>query len=206
MKKNHSEIVCILDRSGSMSCVRNDAIGGFNTFLEEQKKVEGTADVTLILFDDQYIVTEDKSEINGVEPLNNKTYVPRGSTSLYDAIGKTINTIGERLANTSEKERPENVIVAILTDGNENSSVEFSQKQIFDMIKHQSENYNWNFVYLAANQDSMEVGAQMGFGANNTMDFSHDSDGVAVAYAAVSNYTKSTRMGETVSLRDSVEK
>ena len=194
MKKNYSEIICILDRSGSMHSVREDAIGGFNTFLEEQKKVEGSADLTLILFDDRYEVVKDKIDINEVEPLTDATYYPRGSTSLYDAIGKTINSIGARLASTPEDERPESVLIAILTDGYENTSREFSQTQIFDMITHQTEKYEWDFIYLAANQDSMSVGSSMGFSTKNTLDFSQDSEGVAVAYAAVSNYATNTRM------------
>jgi uncharacterized protein YegL len=110
-KQNHTEIVCIIDRSGSMESIKTDAIGGFNTFLEAQKKLAGTASISLVLFDNEYETPIQNTDIKSVEPLTEKTFVPRGSTALLDAVGRTVNEVGTRLASIQEQERPEKVIV-----------------------------------------------------------------------------------------------
>ena len=139
-----------------------EAIGGFNGFLESQQKLPGDARFTLVLFDHEYIVKYDERPIKDVPPLDEHTYVPRGTTALLDAIGRTIKTIGERLDKTPEPERTGKVIVAILNDGLENASQEFKPKQIRSMIEHQREKYAWEFIYLGANQDAIMVGETMG--------------------------------------------
>lgn len=146
--QNLTEIVAIIDRSGSMFSYVQNTIGGYNQFVEEQRKVDGKATITLVQFDDKYQVDYSGVDINDAKLLDEKTYVPRGNTALFDAVGKTINTIGERLANTEEDKRPGKVIVMIITDGEENSSTEFTQQQVSEMVKHQTDKYSWTFVFL----------------------------------------------------------
>jgi len=136
MKENLTEMVFILDRSGSMSNLTKDTIGGFNTMIENQKKEDGDAVLTTVLFDDMYELLHDGVNIQDVKELTNKEYYARGMTALLDAIGKTINTVGERLSKTKEENRPSKIIFVITTDGQENSSKEFTQKQIKEMIEH----------------------------------------------------------------------
>src|SRR5574343_68862 len=137
MKKGLSEIVCVIDRSGSMRSIVNDAIGGLNTFIESQKNVPGEANMTIVLFDHEYLVSHNGVNIKLVQPFTTDTYVPRGTTALLDAIGRAITTVGERLNNTKEEDKPEKVIVAILTDGYENASREYTNSKINEMINHQ---------------------------------------------------------------------
>lgn len=197
-KQGLVEIVNIIDRSGSMASIRDDAIGGFNSFLDDQKKVPGEAKVTLVLFDHEYLLVHDGVDINDVPNLDEKSYIPRGWTALYDAIGRAINTVGERLARTPEEERPEKVIVSILTDGEENHSTEFSVDQVKDMITHQQDNYKWEFIYLAANQDAFAVGGSIGIASVNTMSFDATGAGISNAYRSMSTtYTSSRTSGLT---------
>jgi len=188
-----SEIICILDKSGSMSPIMNDAIGGFNSFLKLQKEEEGEATLTLVQFDHEYDKIYDNVDINEVEELTNATYQARGSTALYDAIGKTINEVGARLNSTAAADKPDKVIVAILTDGEENSSLEFTQSQIADMIKLQKEEYSWEVIFLAANQDSFEVGRALNIKAADSFDFQATGAGVRDAYATMSSTVASYR-------------
>jgi hypothetical protein len=168
-----------------MASVQGDAIGGFNTFLEGQKKVEGEADVTLVLFDDQYEVAYEGKDLKDAPKLTHDTFVPRGMTALLDALGKTINSTGERLLKVEEKERPEKVIFAILTDGLENCSREFKKSQIDEMISHQKEKYGWEFVFLAANQDAIETGISLGVSAKDCFTYKGDSKGTKRAFATM---------------------
>ena len=190
-----------------MGGIIDDAIGGLNTFLEDQKKEDGECNITIAMFDSEYELPYDNVLLEKVEPFTRETYVPRGATALYDAIGKTVATIGERLVKTDESERPENVIVVVLTDGFENSSKEYSESQIFEMIKTQENEFNWEFVYLAAGQDAMKVGQSMGFKSNSTMDFASTGEGTrgvyALASAAVGSYRK-TKVA--MNLREDQEK
>ncbi|MDY0017646.1 MAG: vWA domain-containing protein [Candidatus Delongbacteria bacterium] len=181
-KKDHTQLICVLDRSGSMESVADDAIGGFNTFIEEQKKQPGTMSVTLVLFDHEYLVPFKNRDIVKVEPLNRKSYVPRGMTALLDAVGRTVNEAGSELSQMKEKDRPEKVIVCILTDGLENASKEFKIEQIKKLIEHQKEKYSWDFVFLAANQDAFEEGGSMGIDAAYTSNFVSDSKGTKDAF------------------------
>jgi uncharacterized protein YegL len=196
MNQNLCEIGFVLDRSGSMNAMKVEAIGGINAFLESQKKLPGEARLTLVLFDHEYIVAHDGVPINEVPPLDNHSYVPRGTTALLDAIGRTINTIGERLNKTPEPDRPGKVILAILTDGLENASQEFKRKEIFKMIKHQRKLYSWEFVFLAAKQDAISTGARMGIPIANAVTFSEAPGGVALAFDAVSCVAASYRAGD----------
>jgi uncharacterized protein YegL len=188
MRKNHTEIVCIVDRSGSMASIKTDAEGGFDSFIVEQKKVKGTASVTLVLFDDKYEVAYQDKDLKNVPLLN---LVPRGNTALLDAIGRTINEVGSRLASTAEKDRPGKVMVCIVTDGQENASKEFTKTKIKEMIDHQRSKYSWEFSYLGANQDAFAEANQIGIVfANN---FAPTGKGVRTAYAQSSSFTADYR-------------
>jgi hypothetical protein len=181
-KKGLSEVVVILDKSGSMDSIKNDAIGGFNSFLDSQQKLDGEANFSLVLFSDKYDMCHKRTSIKDAPKLTDKTYQPEGRTALFDAIGKTINLTGVILNNTPEEDRPEKVIFAILTDGEENFSKEFHQLQINEMIKHQTEKYQWEFIFLAANQDAMKSGETLGIQPLNTFSFTATGQGVRSAY------------------------
>ncbi len=184
--KNTTEIICILDRSGSMQNIKNDAIGGFNSFVDQQKKDNGEAKLSLYLFDDQYDIIYEGKDLKEVETLTEKVYFPRNSTALYDAIGRTINTIGARFAQTKEEERPDKVIFLIITDGEENSSKEFKQEQIKDMIEHQKSVYSWQFIFVGANQDSVLAAKNIGISSNNSMFFASTSASVNQTFGNLS--------------------
>ena len=198
MRDNLTEIVFILDRSGSMSGLTDDTIGGFNSFIEQQKKVVGEAKLTTVLFDDRYELLHNGVDINEVKPLTRDDYSARGMTALYDAIGKTINDVGDRLSKTPEDDRPSKVIVVITTDGAENSSVEFSQSKIKEMITHQTEKYNWEFIFLGANIDSVAVGDSIGIAANRSANYSASDKGVASVYCAMCDTISTYRNTGTV--------
>ncbi|MEM9996193.1 MAG: hypothetical protein AAF809_00710 [Bacteroidota bacterium] len=185
---NHAltELVCILDRSGSMESIRADAIGGFNAFLGEQKKLNGEARLTLVLFDHEYDRRLDAAPLAEVEPLTEATFVPRGNTALLDAVGRTIDDVGARLARTPEAERPGSILVCILTDGMENASSDYTRDRVKSMIEHQQEKYGWEFQFLAANQDAFAEASRIGIARPNAMPFAADAAGTKAAFAQVS--------------------
>ena len=186
MNDNLTDITVVLDRSGSMQVVRDDTIGGFNTFLKEQQALPGEANLTLTQFDDQYEVVYEAKPIKDAPELNAETYVPRAWTALLDAIGRTMNATGKRLADMPEDERPGKVIFVILTDGEENSSKEFTKSQVLEMIKKQTDDYSWEFVFLGANQDAIQAGMSLGIQAGNSLTFGHNAQGVKCAFMAMS--------------------
>ncbi len=180
-------IAVVLDRSGSMESIRESTIEGFNEFLQGQKAVPGEATLTLVQFDNEYQVHHDATPLAGVPPLNDGTYVPRGSTALLDAIGRTINTLGARLAATPERDRPSRVLFTIITDGMENASQEFSREKIFDMITHQRERYGWQFMFLAANQDAIASGRDMGIDPAHAAKFNATAGSSRKAFGMMSD-------------------
>lgn len=170
-KSSYVEIAVVLDRSGSMEVVRHDTMGGFNAFVKDQQmQTAGEVKLSLVQFDDKYEINYDGKPIQDVPALTAETYVPRGMTALLDAVGRTINTVGERLAKMSENERPSVVIFVIITDGQENASKEFKLDQVKEMIKHQTEKYSWQFVFLGADQNAFQA-EQMGVAASNTYNY-----------------------------------
>lgn len=179
MKKNLTELVFVLDRSGSMSSLAQDTIGGFNSIIDKQKEADGEAYVTTVLFDHEYTLLHDHIKLEDIEPMTGAEYQPRGMTALYDAIGTAINSVGERLNNTPEEERPEKVIFVITTDGYENSSREFSAKKIKEMIEHQQNKYSWTFMFLGANIDSATVAGDIGISSNFARNYTATAAGVA---------------------------
>jgi hypothetical protein len=171
-----TQIVCILDRSQSMSSIINEAIGGFNQFLKEQRELPDEASITVALFDNQYELLYNNVDIKETKDLTRAEWSPRGMTALYDAIGRTINDVKAAHEKLKKKDRPDKVLVCIVTDGEENSSREFRLSDIEKLIKD-CEKDDWAFVYLAANQDAFEVGTGFGIRAGNTYTFTADVGG-----------------------------
>lgn len=186
MNKDLVEIAFVLDRSGSMESLREQAITGFNQFLADQAAQPGDVRLTLVLFDDEYLVPFDATALREVTPLNAHTYVPRNSTALLDAIGVTVDRLGNRLAKTPEAERPGQVIVAILTDGHENASTRYTWADIARRIRHQQEKYNWRFLFLGANQDAIATAARMNIGTADAATFEADGAGISASTTSIS--------------------
>lgn len=174
MNKNKTDITVILDRSGSMESCRTDAEGGLNTFVKTQAEQPGEALFSLVQFDNEYEFVHRGVPIKDVPKY---TLAPRGGTALLDAVGRTINETGARLASMSEDDRPGLVIIAILTDGHENSSKEFVRSQIREMIERQTKDYNWQFTYLGANQDAFAAANSMGISSASTLNYSTAKSG-----------------------------
>lgn len=168
-KANSTEIVIVVDRSGSMSPIAADMRGGFDTFIAEQRKLPGDCAVTLAQFDDKHDIVYAGTPIGNVPPLE---LVPRGSTALLDAIGRTIDAVGSRLAAMKEAERPGKVMFVIITDGQENASKEYNRKRVFDMITTQQKDFAWEFIYLGANQDAIGASRDLGIAAGRGVNFS----------------------------------
>lgn len=180
MRKDLSDLTVVLDRSGSMHVCQSDAEGGLNRFVEEQKKQPGEARFTLVQFDTEYEFVHRAVPIQDVPPCS---LVPRGNTALLDAVGRAIVETGERLAKMSEADRPGLVVFVILTDGQENSSREFSRAKVREMIAHQQDVYKWQFIYLGANQDAFAEAGALGIAGSvgSTTDRTH---GVAFMMAS----------------------
>lgn len=192
-KPNFTSISVVLDRSGSMAPLTNDTIGGFNTFLAEQKKVPGEAVLTLATFSTNYTLIHDCKPINEVPALTTETYTTGGSTALLDAIARTINATGTKLAAMKEEERPSQVMLVIITDGEENASREFAHEKVMQMIKHQQEKYSWSVIYLGANQDAFAVSSRLGVSAGNTLSYAATAGGTKAIYDNISYNTSSFR-------------
>lgn len=184
--KDKTDITIILDRSGSMESVKSDTIGGFNNFLSEQQKIEGEASISLIQFDDQYEVVYTDKNIHSADRLTDSTFQPRGMTALFDAIGRTINSVGQRLAALPESERPNQVLFVILTDGFENASREFNAMKIGEMIKHQRDVYKWEFMFIGANQDAILSAKKIGIAPANALTFAANTEGTQAVYDMMS--------------------
>lgn len=193
-KTNYTDITLILDRSGSMASIMKGTLEGINGFIAEQKTAPGEATLSLIQFDDQYEVNYLRKNMALVQPLGNKDYTPRGTTALLDAIGKTINTLGETYSKMAEVDRPSRVIVVIQTDGFENASKEFSKAKINEMITTQRNDWKWDFIFLGANQDAFNTAADLGIASCNTMTYSADHHGSHDTYASASGIIRDARM------------
>lgn len=193
MNPHLTEVAFILDRSGSMQSVTEQAIAGFNHFLAEQQRAPGQARLTLVLFDDEYLLHADALSIAEVMPLDTTTYVPRASTALLDAIGRTIDDLGKRLAATPEADRPAKVIVTILTDGEENASTRYAWRDISKRVRHQTDKYGWEFLFLGANQDAIATAAQMSIAAHNSATYAADGVGTMSGTAALARKSRAIR-------------
>jgi len=165
MNKDLTEIVLVVDRSGSMQSCRDEAQGGINAFIEDQKKIKGKANFTLVQFDTQYDFIHEGVDMQEVPEFE---LHPRGGTALLDAVGRAISETGERLSKMDEEDRPGLVVFVITTDGEENSSREYNAKQIKEMVTEQQNKYNWQFTFLGAGIDAFDVGGGMGFSKSAT--------------------------------------
>jgi hypothetical protein len=192
MSKKKVEISVVLDRSGSMSSIVEQTISGYNEFMQGQKSVDADIRVSLVQFDHEYEVKYEALPIVEVPELDKKTYVPRGMTALLDAIGRTIRNTKQRHAQMNKDERPDKVIFVIITDGHENSSVQYSRQDIFDEISYLDKMMNWEFVYLGANQDAIGEAANFGIARDKAMTFMADSDGAMNMFHSLSANLKSS--------------
>ncbi|GHV81062.1 hypothetical protein AGMMS49944_28530 [Spirochaetia bacterium] len=196
MKEDLTEIVAILDKSGSMNRLTDDTIGGYNAFIEEQKSLPGEAVLTTVLFNNGYTVLHRRIDIKEVPEITRKEYTAGGSTALLDALGKTINEIGAKLADTAEENRPSKVIFFIITDGEENSSKEFFQERIKEMVELQTHTYSWEFIFLGANIDSFSTAATLGIQSDHAYNWTATGQGHRNAYRAASKVMRSRRLKE----------
>lgn len=187
MKKNLTELVFILDRSGSMGGLESDTIGGYNSMLKKQKAEKGSVHVTTVLFDHEIEFLHDRLPINAVEPLTEKDYSVRGTTSLLDAVGTTVERLNKIQNALPDDERAEKVIFVITTDGFENSSRKYTYPKIKALIESQQKELNWEFIFLGANMDAVSEANKIGISADRSATFLSDSQGIATNYAAVTN-------------------
>ena len=193
MRKNLTEIVFILDRSGSMSGLEADTIGGYNSLLEKQKKEKGEAIVSTILFDDTQEVLHDRVDLSKMQPITDKEYYVRGCTALLDAVGGAIHHIGNVHKYAREEDRPEKTLFIITTDGMENSSHRYTYDKVKKMVERQKEKYGWEFLFLGANIDAIEVAGRFGIKPDRAVKFECDSEGTAVNYKALSKAVSQVR-------------
>jgi len=200
-KKDLSEIVCIVDRSGSMETIRNDAIGGFNAFIQDQKEQPGQGNLTLVLFNDTVKCVHESASLASVAPLTRQSFVPSGRTAMFDAIGFSLRQINRQLSKQPPSERAAKIIVAILTDGEENSSKEFDQNTISRMIQNYRKT-GWEFFYLAANQDAVAAASGIGIADKNTVNFKATTEGVTEVMDTMSIMISQSRVDRDTKPRD----
>lgn len=196
MKQDYTHISIILDRTGSMESIRDDTIGGFNAFLQEQKRQPGTATLTLVQFDtqDPYEVVHDFKLVGAVPELTRETYVPRAATPLLDAIGRGINDLEQRIGAMEEESRPASVVMVVITDGQENSSQEFRKDQVEKMIADKQE-AGWQLVFLSADLDAIRDALDTGFAPRATMAFEKTADSVNRSWHMLSRSVSAYRKG-----------
>jgi uncharacterized protein YegL len=205
MNPNLTEILFILDRSGSMASLTEAAISGFNNFLREQAAEPGQARLTLVLFDDRYEVPVAALPLPEITPIDTTVYTARGSTALLDAMGRGIDELGQRLGALPEDQRPGTVIVAVFTDGEENASTRHSWADVNQRIRHQSEKYQWHFLFLGANQDAIATAARVGIHAANSATYLADDHGLGASGASVSRKAKAMRKFQSQQALDAAE-
>ena len=193
MKKNLTEMVFILDKSGSMAGLEEDTIGGFNSMIERQRNEPGEAYVSTVLFSNESSVLHDRADIRKVGPMTRQQYFVGGGTALIDAIGQAIRHIGNVHKYAREEDRPEHTIFVITTDGMENASYRYSSDEVKRMVERQKEKYGWQFLFLGANIDAVETAKHFGIGADRAVRFHNDRRGVALNYEAVSRTVGSMR-------------
>lgn len=198
MKKGLTELVFILDKSGSMGGLETDTIGGYNSMLAKQQTVEGECHITTVLFDNNYELLHDRIDIKAVSPITEKEYQVGGSTALLDAIGRTIHKIGNAQKHTGDDYRAEKVMFVIITDGEENSSREYSAEKIKAQIERQKTKYGWEFIFLGANIDAVETAGRFGISANRAQNYHADSAGVELNFRVMSEAVATFREGATM--------
>ena len=193
MKKGLTEIVFILDRSGSMSGLESDTIGGYNSMIEKQKKEEGEALISTVLFDGQTDVLHDRVPLDKISPITEKEYYVRGCTALLDAIGGAVHHISKLHKHMAEEDRPEKTLFIITTDGMENSSRQYSYDKVKKMIEKQKEKYHWEFIFLGANIDAVGVADRFGVDRQHAVRYECDSAGTALNFQVMNKMVSCAR-------------
>ncbi|MBR1757196.1 MAG: hypothetical protein IJ744_00525 [Lachnospiraceae bacterium] len=196
MKKNLTELVMILDRSGSMRGLEADTIGGYNGMLEQQKKENGEVLVSTLLFDDRMEVIHDRVPIDKVKPITEHEYYVRGCTALLDAVGGAIHHIGNVHKYAREEDVPEKTIFIITTDGYENASRQYTYEKVKQMVEHEKEKYGWEFIFLGANIDAIQTAARFGIHEDRAVDYVCDSEGTALNYEVISETVAEMRRAQ----------
>ena len=193
MKKNLTQLVFILDRSGSMSGLEEDTIGGFNAMIEKQKKADGDAMISTVLFDNESEVIHDRVNVKDIPPMTDKEYSVRGCTALLDAIGGAIHHIGNIHKYARQEDVPEHTLFVITTDGMENASHHYSSDKVKQMIEKEKSKYGWEFLFLGANIDAVETAKHFGIGADRAVNYHSDHEGTQLNYEVVSEAICSVR-------------
>ncbi len=199
MKKNLTEMVFLLDRSGSMGGLEGDTIGGFNAMLRKQKEVPGECLVSTVLFDNESVVLHDRVKLEEVPLMTDRDYTVRGCTALLDAIGGAIHHIGNVHKYARKEDVPEHTIFVITTDGMENASRRYDSAKVKSMIERQKERYGWEFLFLGANIDAVETAATFGVDAQRTVNYHADHEGIQRVYEGIAKATCAFRMNGTLS-------
>ena len=193
MRKHLTELVFILDRSGSMSGLEADTIGGFNSLIEKQKKQEGEALVSTVLFDHEILVLHDRVQLQTIRPMTDRDYTVRGCTALLDAVGGAIHHIGNVHKYARPEDVPEHTLFVITTDGMENASRRYSAAQVRQMIERQKERYGWDFLFLGANMDAVETAGHFGIAPDRAATYRQDSEGTKLNYEVLSDAISAVR-------------
>lgn len=193
MKNNITELVFILDRSGSMAGLESDTIGGFNSMIQKQKKEDGECFVSTVLFDNESEVLHDRIKLDDVPEMTDDDYIVRGCTALIDAIGDAIHHIGNIHKYARPEDVPENTMFVITTDGMENASHRYNSEEVKKMIERQKEEFGWEFLFIGANIDAVETAARYGIGSDRAVNYNSDSKGTEILYASVTNAVSRVR-------------
>ena len=198
MKKGLTELVFILDRSGSMAGLEEDTIGGFNAMLDKQKQEAGEALVSTVLFNHESAVIHDRVDVKRVEPMTGKQYAVGGCTALLDAVGGAIHHIGNIHKYAREEDRPERTLFVITTDGLENASHRYNADQVRQMIERQKAKHDWEFIFLGANMDAVQAAGRMGIGAERAVSYHSDHIGTKLNYSVISKTISRVRACQAV--------
>lgn len=198
IKNGITELVFILDRSGSMAGLESDTIGGFNSMIERQKKQEGECFVSTVLFDDVSEVLHDRIKLSKIKPMTDEEYTVRGCTALIDAIGGAIHHIGNIHKYARPEDVPEHTVFVITTDGMENSSRKYASCDVKKMIERQKEKYGWEFLFIGANIDAVETAARYGISEDRTANYNADEVGTRILYASVSEAIENVRANKCI--------
>ncbi|WP_211171179.1 vWA domain-containing protein [Bacillus sp. DNRA2] len=198
MKENLTELIFILDRSGSMAGLEADTIGGYNSMLKKQQNADGEAIVTTVLFNHDYELLHDRINVRGISPITDKEYEVGGTTALLDAIGFTIQKIVNVQKRTNDAERAKKVLFVITTDGMENASREFTAEKVKGMVEHQKQNFGWEFIFLGANIDAVTTAAHFGIDEDFAVNYHADNIGTQLNYEAVNEVVMKFRSGKKI--------
>ena len=199
MRKDLTELVFILDRSGSMRGLEADTVGGINSLVEKQKKEEGEALISVVLFDDQQEVLYDRAALNTIEPMTDQQYYVRGCTALLDAVGGAIHHIGNVHKYAREEDRPAKTLFVITTDGMENASRHYTYEKVKQMVERRKAKYGWEFLFIGANIDAVETASGFGIDASHAANYRNDARGIKHMYDGISTAVECMRAGAPLS-------